>query len=190
MTKIETQTFDQINIKDLKKHNVLSGGNIGSITWNNGNSMGIDIPPNKEYLRLFYSVTNHDLKQTSNFDYKVSLLTTPCFFGGSRFWFECPVQTCKKRVGILYQSDGMFKCRHCHNLTYSVRNLSGIDKIVGYAFKILDSIPIGKYFYYKNKPTKRYLQYLKKEFRADTAYKRAVVILNKKIEKVMNSKKD
>jgi len=55
----------------------------------------------------------------------VSLVSTPCQFGGRRWWFLCPQitngKTCNKRVGILYLPDikgKTFGCRHCHKLRY------------------------------------------------------------------------
>ena len=48
----------------------------------------------------------------------IFLTTTPCHFGGHRFWFLCP--TFRKRAGTLYQTeDGRgFFCRGCQGLTY------------------------------------------------------------------------
>lgn len=54
----------------------------------------------------------------------IPLTTTPCHFGGKRFWFRCPFvsdgKSCGRRVGRLYLPPGarVFGCRHCHNLTY------------------------------------------------------------------------
>lgn len=49
----------------------------------------------------------------------IPLTQTPCFFGGHRFWFECP--QCGRRVAILYmpKSESRYLCRYCYNLTYS-----------------------------------------------------------------------
>ena len=70
---------------------------------------------------LMYSVTDREGKKT---DYKdeVSLVTTPCNFGGVRYWFGCP--SCGRRVGVLYLAPGdvYFRCRHCNNLSYHSRN--------------------------------------------------------------------
>lgn len=51
----------------------------------------------------------------------VSLTRTNCYYGGERFWFNCP--TCSKRVGTLYRKplSDYFLCRHCQNLTYQLR---------------------------------------------------------------------
>lgn len=52
----------------------------------------------------------------------VSLLWTPCQFGGQRPWFLCPGlvngQACGRRVAILYSEGPYFWCRQCHELAY------------------------------------------------------------------------
>lgn len=52
------------------------------------------------------------------------IVSTPCFYGGLRYWFLCPAVTdgvlCENRVGVLYLPPGgtVFGCRHCYGLTY------------------------------------------------------------------------
>ncbi|MDA8169511.1 MAG: hypothetical protein M0Z59_07420 [Nitrospiraceae bacterium] len=50
-----------------------------------------------------------------------SITSTPCFYGGDRFWFICP--GCGKRARVLYcpPSSRLYRCRSCHDLTYAVR---------------------------------------------------------------------
>lgn len=67
-------------------------------------------------------------------DTSIPLLTTPCHFGGSRYWLGCP--SCQKRVGVIYHVDTRWGCRTCHNLKYSTQyespmasNLMQADKI-------------------------------------------------------------
>jgi len=54
----------------------------------------------------------------------IPVTTTPCFYGGVRYWFLCPAVTdgllCENRVGVLYLPPGgtIFGCRQCHDLTY------------------------------------------------------------------------
>ena len=59
---------------------------------------------------------------------EIALVTTPCRFGGERFWFACP--GCGRRVGKVYLPCVMyvnnarvsdFLCRHCYPLTYEQR---------------------------------------------------------------------
>jgi len=76
------------------------------------------------YVRLQYTQTNHYTKEKTEVDYRVELATTPCNFGGVRYWFICPLvvngRACQRRVAKLYLPPGgrYFGCRHCYNLTY------------------------------------------------------------------------
>jgi hypothetical protein len=55
---------------------------------------------------------------------RVRFLTTKPHFGGTRWWFACPLSSeegpCGQRVGRLYLPPGesRFGCRRCHSLTY------------------------------------------------------------------------
>lgn len=46
----------------------------------------------------------------------VTLSFTPCHFGGSRPWFDCP--SCGGRVAILYRWRRWWRCRKCLGLKY------------------------------------------------------------------------
>lgn len=91
--------------------------------WNNepSGSAGIESHSCEDYIRFTYTKTYHDGK-TEDFDYKVSLTFTRCFFGGYRYWFVCPLicngVPCGKRVGVLYLTGKYFGCRSCHRLLY------------------------------------------------------------------------
>ena len=60
--------------------------------------------------------------------YGVALSWSACNFGGSRPWFICPGVVngvhCSRRVALLYLSQHLFLCRHCHGLTYASRRES------------------------------------------------------------------
>jgi hypothetical protein len=63
-------------------------------------------------------------------DYKVRLVSTPCYYDGHRWWFLCPLtidgNVCGRRVGVLYLGGGeYFECRHCYDLTYLCQKKSG-----------------------------------------------------------------
>lgn len=74
--------------------------------------------------------------------WNIRLTTTPCNYGGIRYWFICPCwrggsngKFCNRRVRKLYlpPSACEFGCRHCHNLSYASRNVSRPDRD-GYVF--------------------------------------------------------
>ena len=80
------------------------------------------------YVQFQYTSTDRNTGEKTDYDYKVQLTTTPCNFGGVRYWFTCPLSRngvyCGRRVGKLYKAPGAsyFGCRHCYNLSYESRN--------------------------------------------------------------------
>ena len=102
----------------------------GTITWTNStlgtqNNVGayIRINDDESYLQLTYTQTVRDKDEKTKLDYKIELLSTPCNFGGKRWWFLCPIVKnnlqCSRRVRKLYLSGKYFGCRSCHELCYA-----------------------------------------------------------------------
>ena len=124
----------------------------GSIGWKNGVQIDVFTGINERHLiRLKYG----------EHEYDIPLVTTPCNYGGRRYWFECLF--CKRRVGVLYLRAHLFACRHCQFLTYesklesrNLRKIISITELEKAERKV-------KRTYYKRKPTKNYLLFLKKE---------------------------
>ncbi len=119
-----------------------------------------------KYVRFMYSQTNEDTGEDESVDYKVPLIETPCNYGGTRYWFQCPLirdgKTCSRRVGVLYKAGIYFGCRHCYQLTYNSRNenkrvyeSNPILTAIGFGIKMEKLEETAKRFTYKGKPTKK-----------------------------------
>ena len=118
----------RLKISDLRKDGMLSSGySSGTRIWSSNRSnkktiigVAVDITDDP-YVRLIYTVTDREGNKT-DYDYQISLVTTPCNFGGVRYWFGCT--SCGRRVAVLYlvPGDVYFRCRHCNNLSYHSRN--------------------------------------------------------------------
>jgi len=65
---------------------------------------------------------------------RIQLTTTPCHFGGDRYWFVCP--KCRGRCGVLYP----YFCRKCSNGRYKSELMSPQDRKVHKAIKIRASL--------------------------------------------------
>ena len=74
-------------------------------------------------VTLFYSLNGRPMRHT------VPLERTPCHYGGSRPWFNCP--RCWRRVAVLYLRSSGFACRHCQRVTYASQS----DDAVGRAWR-------------------------------------------------------
>jgi hypothetical protein len=138
-----------VSIAFLRKHGYFCGYRGGRIFWTNSmgdetGSIGIavSVGDGENYAQFNYTITDRNSGQKTDYDYKVRLTTTPCLFGGVRYWFICPLFTngvyCGRRVANLYLAPGAnyFGCRHCHNLSYESRNEPRLARPGGIGYPI------------------------------------------------------
>jgi len=165
-----------VSISFLRKHDYLSEDSCrsGGICWKNcygeeTSSIGIVVSTfeGENYVRFYYTVTNRSSGEKTEYDYKIQLTTTPCNFGGVRYWFICPLSKngvyCGRRVAKLYKAPGgnYFGCRHCYDLSYESRNESRLGRIgqLGYLLKVEkqyeELYKKVKRWTYRGRPTKR-----------------------------------
>lgn len=173
----EADGLKRVSVSFLKKHGYFNRGwKSDGIAWSSHGekrgSMGVQssIDESEQYIKFIYTQTDKDTGEKKDFDHKIPLTTTPCYFGGKRYWFICPCYAngvyCGRRVGVLYKGGDYFACRHCYNLTYDSRNLSGISKMAGQTVTMpeLEKLEAEvKRKYYAGKMTRKYKRYLKKE---------------------------
>jgi len=180
MHKDTTDESRSFTIKFLKKHDYLKEGYTGgSIIWtyqDRKNSIGIKtrIDRYSALLTLDYTVTSHRDGTKKDMDYDVRLVTTPCFFGGKRYWFICPLMRnnipCGKRVGVLYLNDSYFICRTCADLAYESQCerrgwlYKGIKALYDF-----NEVGLPRVKYWHGRPTKRYRKILQSQNQRDDA---------------------
>ena len=185
-TTVEQAT--QLNIFKLKEFGLLRGYATSTLTWTwrlsgRKNSIGIivDVRDNP-YVKVNYTVTDRSTGEKTDYDYKISLTTTPCHFGGVRYWFICPLSMngvyCGRRTGTLYLASGgnYFGCRHCYDLSYESRNESRLGRWgqIGYFLvaerRIRELEEKIKCRHYAGKPTRRYRRVLKLQHRLNSIH--------------------
>jgi hypothetical protein len=129
-SRLTTNQCKSISVKFLKKNLYFYKGGPGEINWTHlgeksgGIGFSVFMIAGNAHIRLSYTRTDRFSGEKSDLDYTVRLSSTPCYFGGKRWWFLCPLiedeQPCNRRVGLLYLGGGKyFGCRHCYNLTYA-----------------------------------------------------------------------
>lgn len=130
--RLTVEECTAVSMKRFKDCGYLrGGGRYGRMKWERyGRTIkSLDFKVSMKYkgaesIRFMYTITDRITSQKKDFDYKVLLDWTPCYFGGRRWWFLCPLAgkdgwPCNNRVGSLYLADGGYLgCRHCFNLTY------------------------------------------------------------------------
>lgn len=135
--KTTVEDCRSVSISFLKKYGYLSAEccKWGGISWTNcygekTSSIGIVASTfeGESFVRFYYTATDRNTGEKTEYDYKVRLTTTPCNYGGVRYWFICPLSRngvyCGRRVAKLYLAPGAnyFGCRHCYDLSYESRN--------------------------------------------------------------------
>lgn len=97
---------------------------------------GIDRLPSDRESQDAY---RHRWRGQEDVQVPVRLQTTPTQFGGSRWWFTCPLVVrgvaCNRRVGKLHLPPGakLFGCRQCHDLTYqSCQEAHQVERLVAW----------------------------------------------------------
>jgi len=117
----------------LGRNGFFQGYKAGGIEWKNRmgevtSSIWVKVSTYEDFEGPFVSLTyTHTILQDhekTEVDYQIGLKTTPCHFGGIRYWFICPLSVkdapCRQRVGKLFLPPGCkyFGCKRCYNLTY------------------------------------------------------------------------
>jgi len=182
MARQSTEQSNALHISWLKKQGALSGGfSSGGITWTSvggdKSSIGysIEIGENENSIILRYTQTDRWSGEKSDLDYKIQLVSTPCNYGGKRYWFICPLSKngkyCGRRVGVLYLIGKYYGCRHCGNIAYQAQSegkrfrsfasccAPDVDKAEAEA----------KRPYYNGKMTRKYKRFLSKERKLEMA---------------------
>ena len=78
-------------------------------------------------VRFMYTIGSRNSEEKRDYNYVIPVVSTPCNFGGKRWWFRCPLvinnQFCQRRCRIVYMPPGAeyFGCRECYELSYESR---------------------------------------------------------------------
>ncbi|MBY0110001.1 MAG: hypothetical protein K2X90_02715 [Candidatus Babeliaceae bacterium] len=68
--------------------------------------------------------------------YTIPVERKPCNYGGSYYFFHCPL--CDKRMRKLYCLNGQYQCRTCANLGYYTQRLRPSERYLHMSIKIED----------------------------------------------------
>jgi hypothetical protein len=126
-----TDEVNRVDIRYLRKQGWLYPGARGSLSWSCGGepsgNVGYSISGNtftldyksRQYGEEWEPVTLH-----------VPMVTTPCRYGGQRYYFQCRGLGCGRRCEVLYSAGKYFVCRKCAGLLYSSQKGGVIDRLI------------------------------------------------------------
>lgn len=209
MAKNTAEWSNRLSVFFLKKHGYLPqehNYSSGEITWTHGlsgnkSSIGFTVVINAgdainrdDYIKLSYTHTSNYSGEKESMDYKIPLTTTPCNYGGVRYWLVCPLikngQYCGKRVGVLYSVGKYFGCRHCGEIAYAAQMKGGTFR--GSSVSIPDIERAEKEikrYYYRGKPTRKYRRVMKMRDKIDRDFIGLAARLDKRFGRFAPSKK-
>lgn len=174
MTRAIAESTNSLSVFFLKKHGYLPqtrSHRYGGIKWARGYTENkinfwVNIEENGGSVELIYAYTNYQSGEKTDMKYRVPLTTTPCPYGGRRYWFLCPLSSrgvsCRRRVAIIYSVGKWFGCRDCANIAYQAQFYGGSIH-VGFVSEpdVEKAYMEIKREYYKGKPTRKYKRYLR-----------------------------
>jgi len=172
----------------------------GGITWTSGysenkSSIGFSVmrdnwgtPSERTYVRLNYTHTNYWTKEKSDMNYDIQLESTPCRYGGKRYWFICPLtkngQYCGRRVGVIYMIGKWFGCRHCGEIAYAKQMEGGKFRWNGVSIPDIERAEKEvKRWYYKGKPTRKHRRLI----RLNERFESGLLLMTRRLGMMYNS---
>ena len=191
MARNQAEQCNALSVFFLKKYGYFDKNlsyKSGTITWTYGlskSSVGITMgrdnwntPDERTYINLRYTHTSNWDGEKSDMNFDIGLTSTPCNYGGKRYWFICPLSKngryCGRRVGVIYGIGKWFGCRHCGNIAYQAQFEGGNFRMGSVCEPDVEkAYNEVKTQYYKGKPTRRYKRYLRLRNKMDNSWMRA-----------------
>lgn len=126
--RAKAEQLQRIDVREWARRGYLRGACSFSWSWNRGGepsgSIGVAVHgPDSLTLRYTFTVdkVGRDVAE------RLTIINTPCAYGGVRPWFACP--RCAGRVAVLYMRGGYFACRHCKRVAYSSQSEDILDRL-------------------------------------------------------------
>jgi hypothetical protein len=192
-----------IDILDLQRKEVFSKGSTWSwiSSWSRKGEVVASISYRVESdengpsgLRFMYAITDNETGEKKDYNYIIAVVSTPCNYGGKRWWFICPLvangRACQRGCRIIYLPPGAeyFGCRECHRLTYESRQRHREKFYEGFAkpYKVVEAA-LEKLDRVRSWEKKEKIW--RKLFRAQTAIKNFDNILTRRNPKIIYKEK-
>lgn len=127
-SKTTVDSQHAVDIRYLKRQDLLWAGNNGSLTWScRGEQTGtINYQVKENGIKLIYNMRDNSSAEWQAVEQFVSFDYTPCHYGGKRTWLLCP--HCNRRVTCIYGAGKYFLCRHCYELNHQSQHEGYYDR--------------------------------------------------------------
>ena len=209
MSKAIAEQSNSLSIFWLKKNGYLHkdySQRYGLITWTYGysenkSSIGLTVkrdnwgmPEEQTHIQLNYTHTSNWNGEKSEMDFKIPLATTPCNYGGVRYWFVCPLykngQYCGRRVGVLFCIGKWFGCRYCGEIAYAAQMRGGKYRGSSVCLPDIERAEQEiKRYYYNGKPTRKYRRVMRLNEKFEMGWIMMAAHLDKRFARIADLKK-
>ena len=137
-TKGKVEHFAALDVRRLQRLGLLRPGPSFPQHWNRNGKPAASISVKAEIDRIIVSYERFIAGgEWQSERYPILLERARCNYGGQRAWFRCPRPG--HRVAILYL-DGIFACRHCHQLAYSSQRIAAWERALNQAQSIRERL--------------------------------------------------
>ena len=153
--RVTTEETKRIDIRYLKKQNMLRPNTRGSLSWSCGGEPtgNINYTMYENTMVLDFKWRHYDDEDWQSVEQTIWFDRTRCNYGGERKWYSCP--GCDARVAILYGADIKFFCRHCYQLPYASQGEDYLARLMRKSNKVSARLEADEYLefdgYYKPK---------------------------------------
>jgi hypothetical protein len=119
----------RVDIRYMRKQGLLKPAAKGLLSWTSDDkpteNVGYRIQGNTLFLDYNVSARSGEWDTVC---LTVPMVSTPCRYGGRRYYFRCPDQNCNRRCEVLYSKSKYFLCRKCCRYLYSSQLDDRIDR--------------------------------------------------------------
>ena len=126
--KVKAEHLCRVDVREWARRGYLRGACAFTWSWQRGGepagSIGVRVH-GPDALTLNYTATVGDVRR--DVTERLTMVNTPCAYGGARPWFKCPC--CARRVAMLYLRGGRFACRLCKRVAYSSQSDDALDRL-------------------------------------------------------------
>jgi hypothetical protein len=123
--------YRSLDIRKMVRNDCVKPRNYFGWQWTNEAgekvaSVSCAVNEHASQLTVSYSWWRHDESERQEVKRHIWLISTPCNYGGVRWWFSCPC--CQRRAAVLYIMGGALRCARCGRVSYASQRGDVVDR--------------------------------------------------------------
>ncbi len=124
-------SYRRLDVRKMVRTSCIKPGNRFGWEWRNDEgdqvaSVGCAVNGDVSRLTVSYRWRRYGTSEREEVNLPVRLATTPCNYGGVRWWFRCPC--CNRRVAVLFIMGVMLRCVTCGRVSYASQRVDATSR--------------------------------------------------------------